>query len=699
MSDKSDPAENRPLGVEQAIPLALSHQANGEFSEAELILQELLKSHPGHPVIFFQLGLNAYRMANLEGAADWLKKATDAKPDYVDAHYSLALVQKAQGHIEDAIASNQTALNWNPAHAGAHFNLATLFQSLRQTDEAMASYQKAIDHKPDYVQAHNNLGSLLVQLGDIEGAIDRYLKALSLQPDHAPAHTNLASAYELNGEREKALEHIQKSISLSPGDAEAHNNLGILLKKMGRLEDAVSSYRHALQLNPSYADAHHNLGGVLQDLARLDEASAHFKKALEFKPDHFMAWDNRLFLMLYDYEKTGEDILAEARKWEALQNPAPRQPTYTNSPEPDRVLRVGLVSGDLRRHSVSYFLESILPEFDQTRIDLFAYATSDIEDDMTSRLKKIVPHWRNVAALSDRELIQEIQRDQIDVLVDLSGHTTDNRLAVFHQKPAPVQVSWLGHNSTTGLSNIDYYVGDACLTPACDRNHYSEKPWALPDIWVCFSPPDEAIEPAPPPCLASGQVTFGSFNNLAKVSPQTIECWSQILKAVPDSRLFLKAWHLKEPSVRKITRDRFSSHGVDPDRIEMKGFSADRLGHFSEYQKIDMALDPFPYSGVTTSVEALWMGRPVLTLMGHRNSGRAGTSINKTIGLKDWIASSPQEYLDKAIAFAGAPDELGHLSSGLRTRLIESHVCDAPRFARNLERALREMWQIWCKSG
>ena len=356
-------------------------------------------------------------------------------------------------------------------------------------------------------------------------------------------------------------------------------------------------------------------------------------------------------------------------------------------------LRVGMVSGDLRGHSVGHFLESLVAHVDPAQIELYAYPTLSEEDALTARIKPHFAAWKPLTGLNDQAAAQLIHADGVHILIDLSGHTAHNRLSVFAWKPAPVQLTWVGLPATTGLAEMDYILGDPIAIPVEDEGHFSEKVWRLPESYLCFTAPDKEVAVSPLPALTAGCVTFASFNNLTKMSEATVALWARVLQAVPGSRLFLKARQLQDATVLAATLQRFAAHGIGQERLLLESWAAQRTDHLTAYQRVDVALDPFPYRGVTTSVEALWMGVPVLTLHGDRFLSRTADSIAHNAGLADWIAVDETDYVAKAVAHTSDLPRLAALRAGLRQQVTASPLLDAPRFARHVEAALWGMWQ------
>ncbi len=521
---------------------------------------------------------------------------------------------------------------------------------------------------------------------------DRARALVEQYPDFGFAWQLLGGALQM--QNKDALTAFQKMAELMPNEADAHYNLGVALKSAGRYEDAVISYRRALQINPNYAEAHYNLGNSLKQLGQLSEAEASFRHAIKLKPDFIDAQGNLVFCLNFSTRYTPEDYLAEALRFGkiATQKVAAKYTAWLCNPQPQK-LKVGIVSGDLNHHPVGYFTESLLALLDPTRIELIAYPTQTKEDDLTARIKPRFSKWHALVGLSDQASAQLIHSDGVHVLMDLSGHTAHSRLPIFAWKPAPVQCTWLGLPTTTGVAEMDYVLGDPIATPSEDAGHFSEQIWRLPETYICLSAPDASLNISVLPALANGFITFASFNNLAKINDATVALWARILTTLPSSRLLLKAHQLKDASVADTTMQRFAAHGIAAQRLILEGPTAQRADHLTAYHRVDIALDPFPYPGVTTSAEALWMGVPVLSMQGDRFMSRTATSIAHNAGLSDWIAANKDDYVAKAIHFAGDLPKLTSLRAGLHEQVRTSSLFDAPRFAKHFEDALWGMWR------
>jgi predicted O-linked N-acetylglucosamine transferase (SPINDLY family) len=355
----------------------------------------------------------------------------------------------------------------------------------------------------------------------------------------------------------------------------------------------------------------------------------------------------------------------------------------------------------LRNHPVGFFVEDMLAALVSNasgRLEIFAYPNHFRTDAVSERIKACCQGWHSAVGLSDESLVRRIRDDDIDILIDLSGHTANNRLPMFAWKPAPVQASWLGYLGTTGVAAMDYLIADPRTLPETEEAHFTEKIWRLPETYLCFTPPEGDVQVSALPAIANGFITFGCFNNLTKINDAVVALWARVLASVPDSRLFLKAKQLRDASVLQNIVERFAMHGIDSRRLLLEGTVPQRSEHLMTFHRVDIALDPFPYPGITTSVESLWMGVPVLTLAGERFLSRQGVGLLMNAGLTEWIAADADDYVARAILHAGDMQRLAALRDGLRQRVLASPIFDAPRFARHFEIALRGMWQKWCDS-
>ena len=554
---------------------------------------------------------------------------------------------------------------------------------------------------PDFAKAYSNLGDALMGQGKFGEAVAACRQAIGIKPDLAEAHSNLGNALFGQHKLEEAVAAYRQAIGIRPDFAGAHSNLGLVLTRQGKLDEAIAACRRAIGIKPDFAKAYSNLGDALFGQYKLEEAVAAYRQAISIKPDFAGAHSNLLLCLNYDDKLTNDHLFAAHREWdERYGERAPTFTTYNNDRDATRRLRIGYLSPDFRQHSVAYFVEPLLRGHDRQKVEVFCYAEVTWPDSVTTRLQGLADHWLVTVGLSDQRLAEHIRTDGIDILVDVAGHTAGNRLLVFARKPAPVQVTWLGYPNTTGLKAIDYRLVDAVTDPVGEADVWaSETLVRLEDGFVCYGGLRDGPEPTPPPCLKTGTVTFGSFNNPAKISTVTFDAWAKLLSWLPQARLILKGISFADAATRALFLARLGEGGVAADRIELVTWLPGTTEHLALYRRVDIALDPFPFNGTTTTCEALWMGVPVITLKGHRHAGRVGASLLTKIGLTDLIANSIEEYVEIAVALAGNSGRLDDLRRALRPRMAASPMCDEGAFACKMEAAFRSMWQHWCATS
>jgi protein O-GlcNAc transferase len=704
----------------------------GELNGAVEECREAIRLKPDYAEPRSVLGAAFHQQGKLDEAVATLRNAIQIKPDLAEAHSNLGAVLKDQDHLDEVIAALREAIRIKPDHAEAHSNLGATFHRQGKLDEAIAALREAIRLKPDYADAYSNLGCVLFDRHEhVEGEA-ALLHAIRIKPDYAAAHSNLGKARLHLGRPDEAVaafreatrikpdfaegysnlgcalfdrrEYIEAeaallhAIRIKPDLADAHCNLGNARHHLGKLDQAIGSCRQAIRFKPGYAEPYLNLGAGLVAQGKFDEAIASYHEAIRLKPDFYSASSALAFCMNY-MENASVGALFEAhREWEERHGRLlPRADAHDNDRSPGRRLKIGYVSPDFRGHSVAYFLEPLLQSHDRNAVEVFCYAEVSWPDVATKRFEQLADHWTKTVGMSDEALAERIRSDGIDILVDLAGHTAKNRLPVFARKPAPVQVTWLGYPNTTGLDAIDYRLADDVTDPVGEADAFaSETLVRLPGGFLCYGATNDAPTPETAPCLSKGFVTFGSFNNPAKLSGATLDAWAQVLTRLPTARLLLKAKPFADAATRALYLERLAERGVAADRLELIGWLPDSNAHLALYDRVDVALDPFPYNGTTTTCEALWMGVPVVTPRGDRHAGRVGASLLTQVGVTDLIADSIEAYVEMAVALAGDPARLADLRSSLRPRMAASPLCDAPGFARKVEEAYRTMWARWC---
>jgi predicted O-linked N-acetylglucosamine transferase (SPINDLY family) len=685
-----------PRLAEAHVNLGNAFRETGKPDEAEISYRKAIAIRSDLPVAHYNLGNILLEKGRPNEAAECYERALSVHPGYHEARLNLGAVLRDLGRPEEAAACYELALKEQPENPDVLVNLGAALRDLGRASDAESRYRKALELAPGFALAHFNLGNALRDLGRMEEAVASYEQAIALTPDCPSFFSNLGNTLRDLGKMEEAVRVYRKALDMEPENAEARVNLGNAFKEMGRLADAEDSYRKALLVQPDMAQTHFNLGTVFQDQCRIPEAIACYRRALDLRPDHVIAHSNLLMNIQYDPNVTPEILLAESLDWERKQlSGIHAAASHPNHPDPERRIRIGYVSGDFRRHPVGYFLDGVLGCHDPDRFEVFCYANQSSGDDLTDRLRNNALHWRDIPGIPDDRVADQIREDGVDILVDLSGHTARNLLTVFGRKPAPVQATWAGYVGTTGLSAMDYLISDDRETPKGTDGWYCEKIVRLPDCYVCYTPPDYAPPVAPLPARKNGFVTFGCFNNLAKLNSRVVELWTKLLREAPDARLLLVTKALGDTATRERFREPFTRAGVE-DRVIFHGM----IPHpelLARYGEVDIALDPFPYSGGLTTLESLWMGVPVITLGGDRFASRHSLSHLTAAGVPEFIARGEDSYIETAASLAGDIPRLESLRLGLRERMAASPLCDCPRFTRNLEEAYRAMWRTWCK--
>jgi FkbM family methyltransferase len=706
---------------------------SGQKKDAADALLKALELDNNNAAALNNLGVIYYQEGQYDRAEHHIIKAIASKPDVSAYHCNLGNVFKAAGKKEQAVLQYERAIQLNPDFALAHNNLGTVFRELNKHEEAIASFKRALAIQDDYAEAYYNLGNVYRQTKDYQAAIESYEKAIALHPGDIQAYNNLGNVFMEKGDPDLARSTFEKAIRINPSYAQAHNNLGNALRDLGRPEDALEAYTNAVELQPGYANAYYNMANTLKDMNMLTKAAACYRKAIELQPvnpeaynnlgnlykdqgrirdalscyekaveitpGYAVAHSNLLLALHYDKEADPDTVFLHHEEWAKRHASAfiDKVKPHINERTENRIIRIGYVSPDFRIHSVSYFIRGILSSHDSGKFEVYCYSDVVRPDSFTKEFKTLAHQWRDIRGMSDDEAADLIRQDKIDILVDLAGHTGNNRLLVFPRKPAPVQVTYLGYPDTTGLKAIDYRLTDCWADPQGHQDDIcTEKLVRLPGGFLCYQTPKDAPQVKKLPALAAGCITFGSFNHRPKITEKTVQTWSRILKEVPDSRLILKSGSLSDSETRDLLLDMFCREGISKDRITLLGDIPSFFDHLDLYNKIDIALDTFPYNGTTTTCEALWMGVPVITLKGNTHAARVGMSILTNAGLPDLIAESEEDYIQKARALAMNIEQLKSLRSNLRNMLVSSALMDARRFTQNIEDEYRKMWHTWC---
>lgn len=661
--------------------------------KAKTHLAEAVRLMPDDADAHFQLAETLEGEGEVPEARAHYESARLLASDLGAIPLALAKLEQNQGNHEAAERLYGEAIALQPS-AEAHTAFAGFLAGQGRLDEAIAGFEAAVAQDSKNPQAWNNLSGPLKMRGRMKESVAALRKAVALAPGNALIHNNLALALRLEEGCAEALSHALLAIQLKPDYADAYLNLGYIYNLTGQHEAAVEAMRRAIAIEPGNAIYHGALGHVQNGQGAVDAAVASFRRSLELDPNSALVRSNLLMTLCYSPDIAPEDLFEEHRRFGEIHEAGLRPLPFATARDPEKRLRIGYVSPDFRTHSVSYFFEPVLAQHDRGQVEVFLYANHLHGDAVTQRIRDMADHWREIRGLTDDEAAALIRSDGIDILIDLAGHSADNRLLMMARKPAPLQGTWIGYPNTTGLKAIDFRLTDVVADPLglSDRLH-TESLVRLPNGFLCFQPPEEApcIEPIRPRAL--GQAIFGCFNNQAKVSSRVTGLWAQILKELPESVLMLKNRSMDDARARSEILGRFEAHGIDPARIKTVGRIPGRGGHLAAYNLVDISLDTYPYSGTATTCESLWMGTPVVSLAGATHVSRVSASLLHRVGLDDLVASTPDAYVALAVSLALDHARLAQLRLGLRDRMQASPLLDAKGLAREVEAACRQLWR------
>ncbi len=637
------------------------------------------------------------------------------------------------GLRERAVTAYRTVVGLFPGVWEAHNNLANLLLELGRPAEALQSALAAAAVRPDDPQVNANVARSWLGLDKPGEAVPFLRRALAAQPAAHHLRDMLARALQDSGRQQEAVAVFRevegrfpddfqllelmarfyrraslgpdaercllRMRQLDPGHAPTYGNLAQLYLDFTRFSEAHQVAREGLKVDPNSIVFWNTIATCQLSLGQVDESLKSYRKVLELEPGAAVAHSNLLLTMHYVSGLDPAEIFAEHQRFGRVQTPPTlANKIFANSAEPERRLRIGYVSGDLRNHSVAYFLEPLLDHRDRDRFEVYAYSGVKAPDSVTQRLRTKFDQYRSVAHAHHSQLAQIIKSDQVDILIDLAGHAGSFHAAMLGYKPAPVQVTYLGYPDTTGIEAVDYRITDWISDPPGAEAWSTEKLVRLPGGFLCFRPPETLPAIGPPPGIANGYVTFGSFNREFKVSQQILDLWCRILKAVPGSQILMKSIAGSDPATREFQLGEFKRRGIDRERVELVGFIPSQAEHLAMYRKIDVALDTFPYHGTTTTLDSVLMGVPVVTLSGQTHASRVGASLLTQMGIPEFIAHTEDEYVGKAVELASNLDRVAALHGALRQNLLTSTLCDGPGFVRTFEYALRGMWLHWCET-
>jgi protein O-GlcNAc transferase len=645
--------------TESAVAQARACLARGDLDQAATLLERVLQIDSRHAAALHFMALIAYQAGQTDKALALLQASVAIDPLDGDAQSNLGTVALAAGQFALAEQALRTAVARHPNHAVIQFNFGNALATTGKHAEAAKALERAVALQPTHAEAHNNLGIVYRDLENLPGATASFKSALQLKPDYAEAAYNLANAY----------------------------------RDACRLTKAEATVRQALALNPDYAKAYNSLGNILSESGRSDEALAAFSRASALEPTSPVLASNVLCCMQYIPGVTPGSLLQAHQSWAAKFTTRIAARHHTASAKTSRPLKVGFVSPDFGNHPCGFLSVRMFENLDRARIEPIVFSTRrTVREDAISQRIAVATKWRRVADLPDDALCDEIARCGIDILIDMSGHTSGNRLGVFARKPAALQMSWLGYVGTTGLDAMDYIIADRWHAPTNHEFAGPEQYLRLSDGYACFDPPADVGDVAPLPVISRQFVTFGNLNNATKLNSAMIESYARILVQVPRSRLLLRFRGLDDAGVADSIRSTFARCGISADRLDILGY-AKRVPFLRSYNDVDIALDSFPYSGGLTTCEALWMGVPVVTFPGATFAGRHATSYMGNAGLADFVGLDQADFERIAVAKAQAISALAQLRQTLRERLLASPLCDGARFATAFANGLETAWQ------
>ncbi|MBF0381510.1 MAG: tetratricopeptide repeat protein [Magnetococcales bacterium] len=672
----------------------------GKYKEAYEVLKKAVATAPGFAAAHFNLGNLFIEQNRLTQAIASFREAILLDPNLAVAYCNLANALKEQGELQEAIENYQKASAIIPDDPEILNNFATAIKACGRLDEAINIYKKVVALKPDYAQAHSNLGLALQAKGRLSDAKKCYDTAVKLKVDNSEAYNNLGFVLTELKQYQKAQTALIRAITINPDFAQPHYNLGNLYSKQHMLEKSVVSYKQAIALQADFAQAHSNLGKVLSDQGKLPQAMASFKQSLAIQPDMVGSYSNILMCSQYIPDQTLKALYDLHVECANIPGFGVEKQCYKHKNRVDlnRKLRIGLVSADLGLHPVGYFLHGFFSCREKSQVEIICYSDRDA-DAMTVKLQNMADEWHETMYLSDDELADKVHGDTIDILIDLAGHTSNNRLQMFAKKPAPIQITWAGYVGTTGLPAMDWLIADRYYVKEGEDKFYSEGVIRLADSWASYTAPDYTpdvlIDPQVDGDGTKTDFILGCFSNPIKINKKMLIVWGQVLNRIADSKLLLIYRGMDDPSNVKRIHSQMTKGGIAADRVVIEGL----LPHkelLGRYNSVDIALDCLPYSGGLTTMEALWMGVPVVTTSGSTFAGRHAQSILNCVGLDELVTDNFDQYVDLVVELAKDRDRLSSLKKGLRDRVANSHLCDHNRFSKDLTAQFRKVWQQWC---
>lgn len=670
---------------------------------------EALNADSRYAPAYYNLGVVYSEMMQFDLALSCYEKAALQRPMYAEAYCNMGVIYKNRGDLETAIACYERCLAVSPNFEIAKNNMAIALTDLGtkvklegDISQGVELYKKALCYNWRYADAMYNLGVAYGEMLKFDMAIVFYELALHFNPHCAEACNNLGVIYKDRDNLDKAVECYQMALSIKPNFSQSLNNLGVVYTVQGKIDAAAGMIEKAIAANPTYAEAYNNLGVLYRDAGNINLAIEAYERCLEIDPDSRNAGQNRLLAMNYINEDSDEKLFEAHREWGRrfirLYQP------YTSWDNPkvmERPLIIGYVSPDYFTHSVSYFIEAPLLYHDYTEYQVVVYSAVVKADAKTCKFKEKVlkkgGQWRDIYGIDEKKVAHMVREDKVDILVELTGHTANNKLGTLACRPAPVQVTWIGYPNTSGLPSIDYRISDSFADPPTTCQKQVEELVRLSKCFLCYTPSPEAGVVSPSPALSNGFITFGSFNNLAKITPKVLKVWAKILCAVPNSRLIVKCKPFCCDSIRQRFLSILEQLGVEPLRVDLLPLILLNHDHMQAYSLMDISLDTFPYAGTTTTCESLYMGVPCVTLAGSVHAHNVGVSLLSNVGLAHLVAKTEDEYVQMAVKQASNVSSLSELRMSLRELMLKSPLCDGLKFTKQLESSYRTMWHRYCR--
>jgi len=663
-----------------------------EYPQAIQLIEKAISISPKIAQYYYNLGLACFHVSRIQQAIDVWKKTIDLDPDCIDAYANIGFAYIHSGHLEKAQKILMTGYEKAPENQLILLNLATVWQNKNAFDHARHYYEKLLAINPDHLQALKQFGQLLYKTGYMVGAIKYLLHLVRLIPHCVDAWYRLGCAYQDNFQDDDAVKCFQTVLSLDPKNLQAYYNLGKIETAKGQQTSAENFFRKALDMQPDFAEILISMGLLFLDVADLDNSQYFIQKALKHTNNLYSRIGSiYLYSLNFLPQISSDEKFSLHQKWgKNMVKQCNYQFVHFNKHDNQSPMKIGYVSPDFRTHSVAYFILPVLQHHDVNEFQIYLYANVNRPDQMTEKIRTHCYKYRNIRGMQSTKAGELIYEDQLDILIDLAGHTYENLLKIFAMKPAPIQMTYLGYPGTTGLETVDFRITDRIVDPEDDTRHYTEKHIQMPSPFICYQPPENAPEISELPMIKNGYITFGSFNYLGKINHSVIQLWCSLLKKIPTARLILKSRPFHDKHVQKKFKQLFISNGIEKKRLDFRKTVPEIKNHLSHYQDIDIALDPFPYNGTTTTCESLWMGVPVLTISGHCHAARVGTSLLQSIGLNEWVAQNPDIFIQKAVLLEKQQGLLSELRHNLRNILEISDLCNASFHTQKLESVYRK---------